>query len=324
MWLFLKKMLKAFRDTFIQVPRFRSAYSSFLKSPKRFTSMEGQQLLRGAFVATKGKSLKWASALWRQTHPNFTPKLDVASSLFANVNDQVISEAVDALNKDGFWILPEHLPDDWINEVTRLLRNLNVSGRGNSDDTQTVDSLVPKVATYWHDAKDLEEIHELRRLINDGFIREIIGRYLHAQPVYDMCTAWWTFPVGSRPDEAAAQLFHFDLDRVKWLKVFVYLTDVCADNGPHAFIRGSHKTVGLFVQRDGRYSDSEVFKYFSRDDEVRFLAPKGTVFIEDTLGLHKGVPVEKGHRGVFEFQYSINSFGYPYPVPSWETVDTGA
>ena len=37
-------------------------------------------------------------------------------------------------------------------------------------------------------------------------------------------------------DEHAAQMFHFDMDRPKWLKFFIYINDVNEKNGPHFFI----------------------------------------------------------------------------------------
>ena len=42
--------------------------------------------------------------------------------------------------------------------------------------------------------------------------------------------------------EIEAQLYHFDLDRPKWLKFFIYLNDVeNISHGPHLFIEKTHK-----------------------------------------------------------------------------------
>ena len=70
--------------------------------------------------------------------------------------------------------------------------------------------------------------------------------------------------------------------------------------------------MGSKIWRDGRYTDEEVFKMYPKADEVVFTGPAGTVFIEDTLGFHKGIPVRDGKRFVFEYEYSINCFGYPH------------
>ena len=43
-----------------------------------------------------------------------------------------------------------------------------------------------------------------------------------------------------RPEPKDAQLFHADFHDFKWLKLFVYLTDVTDRSGPHVMVRGSH------------------------------------------------------------------------------------
>jgi hypothetical protein len=148
-------------------------------------------------------------------------------------------------------------------------------------------------------------------LIRDPGIIEIVGRYLQCRPVFDFPAAWWSYP--SEADAASAQMFHFDLDRVRWLKIFVYLTDVGVDNGPHVYVRGSHRVVAGRVRRDGRFSDAEARELFPELQFSQLTGSAGTLFIEDTIGFHKGTPVASGHRCVFEYEYSIGHFGYPYP-----------
>ena len=47
--------------------------------------------------------------------------------------------------------------------------------------------------------------------------------------------------LSKKADSEAAQMFHFDLDRIKWLKFFIYLTDVKINSGPHVYVSGTHK-----------------------------------------------------------------------------------
>ena len=214
------------------------------------------------------------------------------------------------------------MPQTWIDAVKGKMMNFDVSGRKGHLDVQEARSLTPKEATYWYKQSDLLEIDELRSLAADKVIRQIVGRYLGCEPVFDFSVAWWSFPFGDGADSDAAQLYHFDLDRVRWLKVFVYLTDVEIYNGPHAFISGSHKNIGKKIWHEGRYSDEEVFKLYKKENEVIFTAPAGTIFIEDTLGFHKGCSVKEGKRLVFEFELSINHFGYPHPRTRLDAKET--
>ena len=290
--------------------RFRRAYESYLANPRRQKTMDAQTLLRAAFLATRGECLSWARERQRVLSPHVP--VDVSSPLFPRLSAAEVDRGVAALGRDGYFVMPWRLPPEWVDAVRAALAQLPVEARGDSGDVQQPCRIVPRSATYWHRPADLLAVPELRRLVDDVAIREICGRALGCRPVLDVATAWWSYPTAGA-DSASAQKYHYDLDRVRWVKVFVYLTDVGEANGPHAFVRGSHRTVGRIVTEDRRYEDEEVFGWYPRGDEVVFTAPAGTIFFEDTLGLHKGTPVSAGHRAIFECEYSINHFGYPYP-----------
>lgn len=143
----------------------------------------------------------------------------------------------------------------------------------------------------------------------DGDLIEIARRYLGVQPVLSsLPNAWFSFPVDSI-DAMSAQNWHWDCDRVSWVKVFIYVTDVSKVTGPHSFIEGSHR--GLTVRSDkgnGRYSDSfvqEAYPAKQRD----FTASRGQILIEDSRGLHRGTPVLEGYRLILQFEYSIDRYG---------------
>ena len=79
---------------------------------------------------------------------------------------------------------------------------------------------------------------------------------------------WWSVAGNKQPDSAAAQLYHFDMDRIRWIKFFINLTDVTAENGPHCFIAGSQQTCGiprhLLAKGYTRLSDEPVRRESSR------------------------------------------------------------
>jgi hypothetical protein len=143
---------------------------------------------------------------------------------------------------------------------------------------------------------------------------EVARQYLRCEPILDLVTMWWSLAVPSNQQEqsAAAQLFHFDLDRLSFLKFFVYLTDVTPANGPHCYIAGSHRGFrNIKLQRDGRFSDAEIKAYYP-SEEVQIVGQKGTVFVADTKGFHKGLPLESGERLIFQLEFSNSLFGAPY------------
>jgi hypothetical protein len=127
------------------------------------------------------------------------------------------------------------------------------------------------------------------------------------KPTIGYVSAWWSVPTADgKPREA--ENFHRDLDDVNFIKLFVYLSDVEEENGPHEFIRGSHVIPELHKIR--RYTDDEVLATFGADRLVRFIGKAGTVFLENTYGLHRGQPVRSGKRLVLQIVYSMLPMAY--------------
>ena len=133
----------------------------------------------------------------------------------------------------------------------------------------------------------------------------------------DVLSMWWHTNHHSQPDSEAAQFYHFDLDRIKWLKIFVYLTDVGPDNGPHSFVVGSHADGGIpwHLRRKGyvRLADDDVAAEYGPDRCLNITAPRGSIIVEDTRGLHKGNAVTGAPRLVLQLQFSNSLFGGQYP-----------
>lgn len=147
----------------------------------------------------------------------------------------------------------------------------------------------------------------------------IAKNYFGVQPCFSNLDMWWS-PVRNKNlnieiehANQSAQMFHFDLDKVKWLKVFFYLTDVDIYNGPHEYVVGSHrinsKPKELRKLGYERLPDNLVRKYYSEDKIKKILGPKGTVFIADTSCYHRGAPPLKNHRLLLVIEYASSLFG---------------
>lgn len=295
--------------------KFRRFFRAWVKKPQRLVGFEAQTVLRESFVRNGMSDLDWAHRRLQHMSPFISSN---SALLYGGIglSEQQVNTAVDQLREHGFWVSPIQLSADWVKSVLSSLETLDVEGKGCPSDVQIPREIRPTRATYWHKASDLEDVKLLCDLIRDPGVVEIIGRYLKCRPVFDFPAAWWSFP--SEADAASAQMFHFDLDRIRWLKVFVYLTDVEVVNGPHVYVRGSHQVVGDRVKRDGRFSDAEALEIFPELEFCELTGAAGTLFVEDTLGFHKGTPVISGHRCVFEYEYSIGHFGYPYPPSKFD------
>jgi hypothetical protein len=153
----------------------------------------------------------------------------------------------------------------------------------------------------------------VQRLLGDETILSVAQTYLCARPVIDLIAMWWSTPFLGRPSSEAAQLFHFDMDRIKFLKFFFYLTEVGPRNGPHVYISRSHRRKPAALRRDGRIADDELMQYYKPIDVVEITGRKGTMFVADTRGFHKGKHPEDGDRLLLQIEFATDLFGQNYP-----------
>jgi hypothetical protein len=124
---------------------------------------------------------------------------------------------------------------------------------------------------------------------------------------------WWSRPFHGKASTEAAQLYHFDMDRIKFLKFFFYLTDVTPETGPHCYVRGSSKRKPAPILRDGRISDEEIDRHYPKADLVEICGGTGSIIAVDTRGWHKGKALTQGERLLLQFEFTNSMFGQNYP-----------
>lgn len=150
---------------------------------------------------------------------------------------------------------------------------------------------------YGHDIS-AKAPHALE-FLNAPILLETAELYLGCKPLIDNVFAWWSY--SNRTEAKGTQWYHRDVDSMKFLKAFIFLTDVESDSGPHDYIQGSHRSNVLATTK--RVSDQEVADAFIDDDHVSVTGPAGTVFLADTYGLHRGRLPEKNQRLLFAGAY---------------------
>ena len=108
-----------------------------------------------------------------------------------------------------------------------------------------------------------------------------------------------------------ARRYHFDHLGRRTCKVLIYLTDVNIDNGPHSYIRNSHKKKPFMVSlKLLRLFGSDLEKYVKKDDDWLVITGEvGKSFLMDPFGLHCGIAPKKP-RLVFEIIYYVGPFSY--------------
>ena len=162
---------------------------------------------------------------------------------------------------------------------------------------------------YWYLEEDLP-ITETIHLLDEMGILDLIRAYL-GDPILRCANAWHSTALENFTNEDeknAAQKYHTDNDNPSgWVKVFIYLTDVGENQGPHVFVPRSHIELPETLKRDGRFEDHEIHKIYG--DGVMIKGGVGTIIIADTQGFHKGLTVKDGDRSILQLEFTNSLFG---------------
>lgn len=227
------------------------------------------------------------------------------------------SMAAGELDREGFVMLDGLVTQTMASEMRCYLLRQPIhapympdSPRVMIDDADRLDSHV-----LWHDDVAVVGCPHALDIANHPKVLAAMASVLGCKPTIGYMTAWWSIPTADGVPRHAEN-FHRDVDDLKFIKLFVYLTDVASENGPHEYIRGSHADRRLSSIR--RYTDEEVRAAFGEDRRVRFTGGSGTAFLENTYGMHRGLPVSAGRRLIFQVVYSLLPLVYgpsrPFPL----------
>lgn len=231
--------------------------------------------------------------------------------------------AVKALQKLGYAPVANVFSDAEIEEIHQYFSGVPGAISGGGAEGHVLLKDVPPNAGFIHfHAAAACACPPIYRLLHDERLITLASAYLGAPATIGLCTAWWSYPAPGGAE--GMQMFHHDRGDFRSCNLFVYLTDVNAGSGPHAFVERTHEMqilLPLISERFGaqpevfrnfwqwmeqhRKTDEEVLRFFPQDEVKFFTGPKGTSFFEDTRGLHKGTRPATGPRFAFEIFYSV-------------------
>ena len=270
---------------------------------KRINEKDYQSLIN-TFLITGG----WSNTLFSAINKNYkkikidSPKILEDTKLISN-----------KINEDGVYIKKSYLSELVVKDLVNFAENnYGNYAMDNLPDKlrqkMTFDRNNPKATTFLIDESLILNHSLIQNIICDPFIISISQNYFRSQPILAAVNMWWSTNFKKEPDKYAAQMFHFDLDGTKWLKYFIYLTDVNTLNGPHTFVKKSHKNKGIpwNFRKNGyeRISDQSIYEHYGKNNVCELKGKKGDLIIEDSRGYHKGKPVLKDDRLMLEIQFT--------------------
>ncbi len=291
----------------------------FLKK-NGYTPNESVQSMINLFCNTRGVS----SDIFHWLISKFNRKAKGVSGAgilpFSNKGEAV--RIAREIREKGYHIFPDVLPDDIVRYLHRfgtqrdaMLRPLEavpnkILGK------EKVNLENPKTIRYDFDEGELINDPIVQGLMTDSSIVQLAQEYLGCIPCANVTAMWWHTDFSKEANAEAATMWHFDMDHIKWLKFFFYITDVSPESGPHQFVEGTHRSrrIPHHLLRRGyaRMTDEEIRHNYPESLIHEFTAKKGTLIVEDTRGLHRGKEVLKGARLMFQLTFSDHLFGAYY------------
>jgi hypothetical protein len=240
-----------------------------------------------------------------------------------------LAGGLERFQADGVVVHPLKLEPEKVAEVRKHLEGLPVyTGHHifSSDKRQRALADVRREASFaGYTADQVLRTPHLVEFFNKPAIIDFLQLALGCVPTLYSVNAWWSFPART-PKDLGSQFFHRDNDDWRFFTLFVYLTDVDEESGPHQLIAGSHTFEGMerligraktassgtvsvdavrsFTNFFGEEFSTECEKLF-RDSIVDIKGPAGTVFMANTVAIHRGLMPTKTPRLVAWARYGL-------------------
>lgn len=271
-----------------------------------------QSLVR-LFCATSGRANQHAHGLVTFARRPYGVK---GPSLV--VDDAGFETALHALQRDGFFVFPRKLPEELCARLERLARSHSTRIHPPTPKSDGLyEERAPETETMRLHEKDLISDPDVRSLMGDPGLVRLAEAYLGPRPRIDHIGMWWSVARSGGPSKEGAQEYHFDLDRIRFVQFFVYLTDCGSEDGPHCFVRGTHRPgvapLDLLGRGYARIPDADIVARFPKQDILEICGTRGTVFAVDTLAFHKGKPPTRHDRLVLQIVMCDSLFGANKP-----------
>ena len=246
---------------------------------------------------------------------------DIADRLVEKINSVIdipykttepTSPALQELREKGVFRLKPALSTRQIKEIKEFLKDKPVCNQhvppGQS--SGPLEKATSRFNSYFPE-DTLACPHLLEEIALNKDILAIVAEYLGCMPSLYSINVFWMLSKFTPSSVSGIQQFHRDYDDYKNVVVFLYLTDVSADDAPHMFVTESHK-VKLKDESSQSHDESKV---------VILTGLEGSTFVEDVYGMHSGGSGNKlkKDRLVVWFRFGLHR-NYPTKIQTRRPV----
>ena len=175
-------------------------------------------LMRKLFVLTNGLSNDLFSKVISLCRP---PRIAASTDgIIGTLDTKEIDWIATNIKRNGYHIFEQRLPLNIVNAAITFaneapVRYLEKQGKkyGYSE-SKKVDRKAVDSPRFQIDEDKLFENQTLCALAHDPIFHAIASRYMNCNAILDLIAMWWTKPSDLARSEAA-QMYHFDMDKIK-------------------------------------------------------------------------------------------------------------
>lgn len=292
-----------------QFQELESQLADFLRDGKQ---MEASiHLLIKWFCITNGYSNDYLHSLVLKNVPVYSDSDDSTGV----ISKGILDDALSSFRQLGYYNFGPIISEDKLAAIINSFKTIkcNYYLNGRMRESINIPENTKHLDRIFFSEEELIKSSVIRDLISDKSLLYFASSYLQCAPVLSNIGSWFSFYNSEVNHSESAQLFHFDMDRIKWVKFFIYLNDVDEKNGPHCIVKKTHLSGSHpeEIRKMGyaRISDKKISKFFPSEDIIEFVGKAGTLIAVDTRAYHKGKILKKGSRKILQMEFADSLFG---------------
>lgn len=219
------------------------------------------------------------------------------------IDQTLLNKAITSLFTTGYFVSNITLPSYYYFQLIEMVKS-----------SSSIKSSLRSARLFLDSWSALKQSSLVSKLVYDTSIKYIVDRYLRCNSIVNSIKAWNT----SYRDKVIhdvnsdAMQFHFDSDHNRFVKIFLYLDDVNAKNGPHMYVPCTNmffrSTLPDQLNIDSRIPDMALLNLGITPYSL--IGRRGTIIFADTHNLHRGSPVKSGYeRNILQVQFVDSLFG---------------
>ena len=275
-----------------------------IKMGEKYKKIDGNHIYKLWYI-NKHKYQRFISNMMGDTFGLYNLK-----NIKSNFSEEWVNkkEIVDHLNLHGYYLVNKKLELEKCKNMKNAILDKEfkpfdskklIKGKNIIDKQLIIDN----ASTFWIcDQNNIYSIPEVKELASDPFLLDIAQSYLGCKPILCQTNLWYSCKGHS---VERTQSFHQDYDDINFLKVFIYLSNVTKETGPHRYISGS---INNIIEPSGYKPSTRLSNDYAKrvykDNIKTFTGEIGTIIIENTNGFHAGTSVLNGNRLLLQLLYS--------------------